>query len=150
VSTAPFARFAEDFDFICPIGDLRQSRKIYVDRFATKFPRWRIFLQALVIVPIIDLNRSIGDLHPDMCTEEIPWPVASFPSRVHLRDRLDPLFGVAATKSLCNPLTLAQFNTDQNLFTIRITRALKRDERMREGIRRVLACQLHAMPQFRR
>lgn len=66
----------EDFHFSCSLQDLRQSEDSYVDQFAAGLPaRGGVFLQALVSRAYIDLNRAIGDLHPDLCDQPIPWPL---------------------------------------------------------------------------
>jgi N-formylglutamate deformylase len=67
----------EDFNFICSLGDLRQSDEFYVDRFgdsATK--HGGTFLKAMVSRAYIDLNRAVGDLHPSICEVPIPWPIS--------------------------------------------------------------------------
>lgn len=66
----------EDFHFICSLADLRQSEDSYVDQFARHVPSsGGTFLQALVSRAYIDLNRALGDLHPDVCAETVPWPL---------------------------------------------------------------------------
>jgi len=100
-----------------------KAKKIYVDRSATKFRDGRHFPQALVSRSYIDLNRSIGDLHP-ICAPTNSVAVASFQAR-HLRDRLDPLFGVAATKSLCQSVDACDNSTPLKYYYDRITRRWK-------------------------
>lgn len=66
----------EDFDFICSLADLRHSEDSYVDSFAKAVPSvGGTFLQALISRAYIDLNRALSDLHPDVCSETIPWPL---------------------------------------------------------------------------
>lgn len=65
-----------DFEFICSLYELRQSEDSYVDHFARNVPKvGGTLLQALVNRAYIDLNRALADLHPDVCAEEIPWPI---------------------------------------------------------------------------
>jgi N-formylglutamate deformylase len=66
----------EDFHFTCSLADLRQSDEFYVDRFGERGVKYgATFLRALVSRAYIDLNRPIGDLHPSLCSEKIPWPL---------------------------------------------------------------------------
>lgn len=65
----------EDFHFSCSVADLRQSEDSYVDQFARNLPNLGgTVIRALVNRAYIDLNRSVGDLHPGICSEPIPWP----------------------------------------------------------------------------
>lgn len=66
----------EDFHFICSLQDIRQSEDSYMDRFAAGAPRHgAAVLRALTSRAYIDLNRAVSDLHPDVCAEDIPWPI---------------------------------------------------------------------------
>lgn len=67
----------EDFEFICDLSDLRQSDEFYVDRFAEMvLPFGGTLLKAVVSRAYIDLNRPVGDLHPSICDQPIPWPLS--------------------------------------------------------------------------
>ena len=68
--------FPEDFHFTCSIHDLRASEDSYVDQFGAKVPQaGGTFIKALVSRAYIDLNRAVGDLHPDICDSPIPWQI---------------------------------------------------------------------------
>jgi N-formylglutamate deformylase len=66
----------DDFDFICSLQDLRQIEDSYVDQFAENIPlHGGTFLHCLINRGYLDLNRSLSDLYPDLCSETIPWPL---------------------------------------------------------------------------
>lgn len=139
----------EDFHFICPIGDLRQSEEPYIDRFGAKLPGLGgTFLKALVSRSYIDLNRAIGDLHPDMCSEEIPWPL-------HRSKRVT--YGIGLIRYLvwpqqkvyAEPLTLEQIERRIEQYYDPYYDVLGRTmKNLREEFGRVLHVNLHAMPQL--
>lgn len=137
----------EDFHFICPIGDLRQSEEPYVDHFGAKVPEnGGIFLKALVSRSYIDLNRAISDLHPSMCRDEIPWPL-------HRSKRVT--YGIGLIRYLvwpqqpvyAEPLSLGEIQHRIKHYYDPYYDALgSAMKTMHEEFGRVLHVNLHAMP----
>ncbi len=85
----------EDFHFACSLADLRQSDEFYVDQFGAQVAaNGGTFIKALVSRGYIDLNRSIGDLHPDICLTPIPWPI-------HRSKRV--MYGIGLIRHLIRP-----------------------------------------------
>ncbi len=67
----------EDFNFICSLQELRQGEDSYVDQFAIDVPQvGGVLLQSLINRAYIDVNRSLSDLHPDICADSVPWPLS--------------------------------------------------------------------------
>lgn len=139
----------EDFHFICNLADLRQSEEPYLDRFTAGLPeKGGTFLKAHISRAYIDLNRSISDLHPSMCIEEIPWPL-------HRSKRVT--YGIGLIRYLvwpqqpvyAAPLTLEQIKHRiahyYDPYYAVLGETLKH---LREEFGRVLHINLHAMPQL--
>lgn len=139
----------EDFHFICPINDLRQSEEPYIDAFAAKLAKsGGTFLKALVSRSYIDLNRSIADLHPSMCKDEIPWPL-------HRSKRVT--YGIGLIRYLvwpqqpvyAEPLTLGEIQHRIKHYYEPYYKILGDTmKELREEFGRVLHIDLHAMPQL--
>jgi N-formylglutamate deformylase len=136
-----------DFDFICSLDELRHGEDSYVDQFASKVPQLGgTFLQALINRAYIDLNRALGDLHPDVCNETIPWPLSrsrrvSFGMGLirHLVRAKEPVYAA--------PLTLAQIqNRIDNVYTPYYEALQKALNEAHARFGRVLHINLHAMP----
>jgi N-formylglutamate deformylase len=136
-----------NFEFICALDDLRHAEDSYIDQFARAVPvLGGTFLQALINRAYIDLNRAIGDLHPDVCAETIPWPLSrsrrvSFGMGLirHLIRANEPVYAA--------PLTLAQIKhrieTVYEPYYEVLQNALTE---AKERFGRVLHINLHAMP----
>lgn len=139
----------EDFHFICALTDLRQSEEPYIDRFGSKLAQFGgTFLKALVSRAYIDLNRSISDLHPSMCSDEIPWPL-------HRSKRVT--YGIGLIRYLVWPqqpvyaekLTLGEIQHRIKHYYEPYYDVLgKTMKELREEFGRVLHVDLHAMPQL--
>lgn len=137
----------EDFEFICSLNDLRQSDEFYVDRFAEKIlSHGGTFLKAHVSRAYIDLNRPVGDLHPSLCDQPIPWPL-SRSRRVmygiglirHLVRPFEPVYG--------GPLTLEQIKARISDYYNPYYKALEETlHELRDTFGRVLFLDLHGMP----
>ena len=137
----------EDFHFNCSLADLRQSDEFYVDRFGEKVTRHGgTFLRALISRAYIDLNRSVGDLHPSICSETIPWPLTRS-KRVNygiglIRHLIRPNEPVYQT-----PLTLAEIEHRIRFYYEPYYDVLGQTmAQMRQDFGRVLHINLHAMP----
>ena len=136
-----------DFDFVCNLGDLRQSEDSYVDRFAEPVPGLGgVFMRALVNRAYIDLNRALSDLHPDICADEIPW-------KLHRSRRVQ--YGMGLIRHLVRPhepvygrpLTLAEIEHRIAHYYIPYYEALEDNlHALRSRFGRVLHINLHAMP----
>jgi N-formylglutamate deformylase len=137
----------EDFNFICALHDIRQSEDSYIDRFAASAPKRGVtVLRSLVSRAYIDLNRAIGDLHPDICAEEIPWPI-------HKSKRVAYGMGLIRhlvrpkEKMYASPLTLAEIESRIKHYYDPYYVALERELRAAHDAHgRVLHLNLHAMP----
>jgi N-formylglutamate deformylase len=137
----------EDFNFICSLGDLRQSDEFYVDRFGEAAASYGgTFLKAMVSRAYIDLNRALSDLHPDICEEEIPWPI-SRSKRV--------MYGIGLIRHLIRlhepvyaaPLSLANIKHRIDHYYTPYYAALENAlMSMKQEFGRVLHINLHAMP----
>lgn len=136
-----------DFDFVCARGDLRQSEDSYVDRFALTVPeKGGVLLRALVNRAYIDLNRSLSDLHPDLCDAPIPWPI-------HRSKRVQ--YGMGLIRNLVRPnepvydrlLTLDEIEHRIAHYYVPYYDTLEQQlNGLRDRFERVLHINLHAMP----
>ena len=139
----------EDFNFICSLNDLRQSEEPYIDRFGDKLPHvGGTFLKALVSRSYIDLNRSVSDLHPDMCKDEIPWPLHRS-KRVNYGIGLIRYLVWPQQKVYAEPLTLGEIQHRIKHYYEPYYEALGGTmKELRAEFGRVLHINLHAMPQL--
>lgn len=137
----------EDFHFTCSVSDLRQSEDSYMDQFAARLPDLGgTVLKALVSRAYIDLNRAIGDIHPSICKEPIPWPV-------HRSKRV--MYGMGLIRHLVRPnepvyaekLTLAEIRHRIDHYYTPYYKALGEELSATQKIfGRALHINLHAMP----
>lgn len=137
----------EDFHFICALSDIRQGEDSYIDRFAAPVTKsGGTMLRALVNRAYIDLNRAISDLHPDVCSETIPWPI-------HRTKRVT--YGMGLIRHLVRPkenmyaapLTLAQIQNRIMDYYDPYYRALETElKAAHHKFGRVLHINMHAMP----
>src|SRR5262249_38812080 len=114
-----------------------------------KLPKYGgTFIKALVSRAYIDLNRSIADLHPSMCKDEIPWPL-------HRSKRVT--YGIGLIRYLvwpqqpvyAEPLTLGEIQHRIKHYYDPYYDVLGGTmKQLREEFGRVLHINLHAMPQL--
>ena len=137
----------EDFDFICSLGDLRQSDEFYVDQFGDKaVAQGGVFLKAMVTRAYIDLNRPIGELHPNVCAQPIPWPL-SRSKRVmygiglirHLVRPFEPVYAAPLPLSVIEARIKHYYDPYYQVLGDEL-------HRLRDQFGRVLHLNLHGMP----
>lgn len=84
-----------DFQFICPLGLLRQAEDTYVDELFTAAPEMgATLLCALFPRSYIDVNRAFDDIDPGILSG--PWPGPLNPTE-------KSVLGMGLVRTLCRP-----------------------------------------------